>query len=323
MRRGRARRRAGALLALRGSSWLLVLLTFCDSARARPLGERWARGEYWLHGVLTGVAFGGGLAVSELRGAHAGRWDWQPDLDVSARANFNDAAARRSDLLRLIGLVLPVAAQVSSGFDTAFGNASLIYLEAHAANLLLTNVTKEIVRRPRPYTHSDSPEVRRFAEAQGSEAYVSFFSGHASASYTAAVAGSLLYAARTREPWARHALWGTEMLLAGTTAQLRVRTGRHYRTDIWAGSLVGSALGIALPALHGVSPRLRASELAVAGGAVLLTLVGGEFLDPCRLLACAGPEAKEPPALGSAAPEWSLGPWATEYGPGLQLSGYW
>jgi membrane-associated phospholipid phosphatase len=244
-------------------------------------------------------------------------------LDLSVRTNFSDSAAHASDVLGVSALLLPVGAQMSSGFDTAFGNATLIYLEAHAANLLLTNVTKEIVRRPRPYTHSGSPEVQRFAEAQGSEAYVSFFSGHASATYTAAVAGSLLYSARTREPWSRHVMWGTEMLLAGTTAQLRVRAGRHYRTDIWLGTLVGSALGVAVPALHGVQPHVTASELAVAGGALLLTLVGGELVDPCRLLGCTGRDLKQPLAGGTPASDWSLAPWASAQGSGLQLSGYW
>jgi membrane-associated phospholipid phosphatase len=301
---------------------LVSVLVFCGNAQARPLGERWAAREYLLHGALTGVAFVGGLAVTGLSSTHEGRWDWEPGLDRSVRANFNESAAATSDVLRVISLLLPVAAQVSGGFDRAFGNAALTYLEAHAANLLLTNVTKEIVRRPRPYTHNESPEVQRFAEAQGSEAYVSFFSGHASAAYTAAVAGSLLYSARTREPWSRHALWGAEMLLAGTTAQLRVRTGRHYRTDVWAGSLVGSALGVAVPALHGVQPHPRASELGVAGGALLLTLLGGELVDPCRLLGCA---AREEPllALGTPAPDLSLAPWASAQGSGLQVSGYW
>jgi membrane-associated phospholipid phosphatase len=322
MDRGR-RSWADALRGLRVSLVLWVVLGLCSNAGARPLGERWETREYWLHGVLTGVALSGAAAVTGFRGEHGARWDWELGLDRSVRANFNAAAAQTSDVLGVSSFVLPVAAQLARGVDTAFGNAELIYLEAHAANLLLTSVTKEIVRRPRPYTYSAAPDVQGFAESQGSESYVSFFSGHASGAYTAAVAGSLLYSARTREPWTRHALWGAEMLLAGTTAQLRVRAGRHYRTDIWVGSLVGSAIGVALPALHGVSPRIRASELGVAGGALLLTWLGGELLDPCRLLGCAAPDVQQAPTLDRRGADWSLAPWASAHGPGLQLSGYW
>ena len=280
----------------------------------------------WHLGVI-GLELAASGAVSWLGRGHEGRWDLVPfSPDLAVRNHFNDAAAQASDRLRLLTLALPLAAQLSSGFDSAFGNAALIYTEAQTTNLFLTTLTKEIVRRPRPYTHSRDPRVREFARSEGSEAYASFYSGHASASYAAALSGSLLYAARTRELWARHLMWGGEFLLAGITAQLRVSAGRHYRTDVWFGSLIGAATGIAIPALHGLPlSRVRASEVAVAAGAVLLTQLGAELVDLCALLGCAEPSsARErsgrvsPPGL-----EWSLLPAALPGGVGLQGMGSW
>jgi membrane-associated phospholipid phosphatase len=333
-----------ASLVLRGRPvprvLVLVLVALAGRASAAPLSERRPAPQVWAEAALTSAAFAGAVAIEATRGEHGGRWDWEPSVDTSARRNFNNGAAQVSNLTGALSLALPLVGQFAAGFDPGLANALMMYAEAHAANLLLVTATKEIVRRPRPYTHSDEPAVQRFAREQGSEAYVSFYSGHASTAFTAAVAGSLLYAGRTRDPWSRHFMWGTEMLLAGTTAQLRVRAGRHYRTDIWVGSAVGTALGVAVPALHGAMPRLSASELGVAGGGLLLGLVGGELVDPCRLLGCLAPgaPAPEPPAPegpGSAAArsvnpgssssglQWSLTPIAGAQGAGLQFSAEW
>jgi hypothetical protein len=111
------------------------------------------------------------------------------------------------------------------------------------------------------------------------------------------------------------------MLLAGTTAQLRVRAGRHYRTDIWVGSAVGTAIGVAVPALHGAIPRLSASELGVAGGALVLGLFGGELVNPCRWLGCVATKAPAPE--GASGVQWSLAPTAGGQGAGLQFSADW
>jgi len=305
---------------------VLLLVALTGRAGAAPLSERRPAPQLWAEAALTSAAFAGAVVIEGTRGEHAGRWDWEPGVDVTVRRNFNNDAAQVSNLTGVITLLLPLVGQFAAGFDPGLANATMMYVEAHAANLLLVTATKEIVRRPRPYTHSDDPAVQRFAREQGSEAYVSFYSGHASTAFTAAVAGSLLYAGRTRDAWSRHFMWGTELLLAGTTAQLRVRAGRHYRTDIWVGSAVGIAIGVAVPALHGAIPRLSASELAVAGGGLVLGLVGGELVDPCRLLGCVAPEAAAPEGPGPGAAEgaqWSLTPGAVGEGAGLQFSAKW
>jgi membrane-associated phospholipid phosphatase len=317
------------------ASLVLVLIALASHAGAAPLSERRPLPQLWAEAALTSAAFAGAIVIEGTRGEHGGRWDWEPGVDVSVRRNFNNGAAQLSNLLAAVTILVPLAGQFAAGFGPGLGNGTILYAEAHALNLLLVTATKEIVRRPRPYTHSDDPAVQRFAREQGSEAYLSFYSGHASTTFTAAVAGSLLYAGRTRDPWSRHLMWGTEMLLAGTTAQLRVRAGRHYRTDIWVGGALGAAIGVAVPALHGAIPRLSASELGVAGGALLLGLVGGELVDPCRLLGCVAPEAAAPERPGSGGAEggnpgsspsgvqWSLSPSTGAQGAGLQFSAVW
>jgi len=303
------------------------------SAQAEDPWRVRSDGYYGWNLAVIGVELAATGAVHWLSSDHAGRWDLVPFApDVAVRRNFNDSAAESSDRLRLLTLALPVAAQLSSGFDRAFGNVALIYTEVQTTNLLLTSLTKESVRRPRPYTHSREPAIREFAASEGSEAYVSFYSGHSSASYAGAMSGSLLYTLRTREPWARHFMWGGEFLMAGITAQLRVSAGRHYRTDVWFGSLMGAATGLVIPVLHGIPlSRVRASEVAVAAGAVLLTNVGGELVDVCAVLSLLG-SCDEPPAVSMpGAPlssdrrplRWSVLPVVLPAGLGLQGIASW
>jgi membrane-associated phospholipid phosphatase len=248
-------------------------------ARAEPLSEERSQSYYVWHGVGTGAAFAGALGLTLVAPDQPGP-DWALGAwDRSARGRFSDSAAKASDQLLSLVATLPLAIQMSDGFDTAFGNAALIYGETQAVSVFLNSAIKLAFGRPRPYTHSRDPEIQEFAKEEGPDAFASFYSGHASLTHTAAMAGSLLYAMRTDELVARHVVWGLEFGLAGITAQLRVRAGRHYPSDIWTGALVGAGIGFAVPALHGVElERVQASEWAVAGGAFGLTMVGGEIL---------------------------------------------
>jgi membrane-associated phospholipid phosphatase len=215
---------------------------------------------------------------------------------------------------------------MSNGFDTAFGNATIVYTETLSANYLLSSIAKSVVRRPRPYTHAREPRVLEYSDRQGTESFRSFYSGHASSAFAGAIAGSILYAARTDEPWARHAMWGLEFGLAGVVARLRVTAGFHYRTDVWVGTVVGTGLGLAIPALHRVElARIRPSEWAVAGGATVLTLAVAELVHLCDLL---GPDSlctKRPDGtlLEARAGKvlWGMVPTASGGGVGLAVVG--
>jgi len=297
-------------------------------ARAEPLSQQRSDRYYHLHGgLIAGSVLAAG--VEEIVSVHHGAgYDLRSfGPDDSVRENFSAAAAALSDKLLALNVMMPVFLQMSGGFDTSMGNATLIYGEAHAFNLLASNTAKIVVRRPRPYTHSTDPRVRAFMDRQGSDAYASFFSGHASTAFTAAAAGSVLYSARTDELVARHTVWGFSFLLAGMTAQLRVRAGRHYRTDIWLGTFSGLAAGFVVPALHGVElERIRGTELISAGGAFAVTMLLSEVVDFCSVLdalhLCALPRDVAVPLRDAALerPRWQLRPTAFAHGGGLVLT---
>ena len=300
-----------------------------QALETHPLSEVRTQNYYYLHGGLTLGAVAA-IGVEELLIPRSG-----PGFDLRSfgpddvvRANFSDASAHLSDKLLLVTMTAPLFLQMSQGFDSSMGNASLIYAESHAFSMLLADTTKLIVRRPRPYTHSKDARIVGFAEQQGADAHASFYSAHSSSAFTSAMAGSLLYSARTDNLPARHVVWGFEFLMAGMTAQLRVRAGRHYRTDIWVGTALGLSMGLVVPALHGVEVgRVRGSEMATAGGALAVSMLLSEAVDLCgvlqRLHLCELPrDITVPLGNESVAPaSWVVLPAPIPGGAGLSLLG--
>lgn len=299
-------------------------------ARAEPrdLSEVQSDRYYYLHGGLAAAGFLGTAVEQILTSHHRPGYDLDAfGPDDSVRANFSESSAHLSDKTLALSVTGPLLLQMSQGFSTRMGNASLIYAEALSLNVLMASTAKIVVRRPRPYTHTKDPRLLDFMDRQGADAYSSFYSGHASTSFTAATAGSVLYSLQTDELVARHTVWGVSFLLAGMTAQLRARAGRHYRTDIWVGSVMGVATGALVPALHRLDlQQVRATELAVAGGALGVTMLLSEVVDFCAALdvlrLCGLPRDVDVPLRdASLVPRWKVLPQAYGGGGGLSVVG--
>jgi membrane-associated phospholipid phosphatase len=171
-------------------------------------------------------------------------------IDERVKANFSAAAAHRSDMLAMMTVALPLAVQLGAGWGEQLGQASLVYAQAITGTLLLTDTVKRLVRRPRPYVSSDDPAVQAFVEREGDDAYLSFFSGHSSMCFAAAVASGYLFGLRSPSKEARAVVWGAQLSLASATANLRVLAGRHFYSDVIAGALVGTGVALGVVRLH-------------------------------------------------------------------------
>lgn len=257
----RSRRISIALAAL-----LLVSLG-ASRASAQAAPERFRSGAYYgVHGGLTAAFLAGTLVarrVSTL--SPGGDPTWFPG-DVGVRAYHSVAAARLSDALLALDMVIPVAGQVGLGVDERFLNSSLVYAETLSVNLMLNAFTKVVVRRPRPY----SQRVLALGRASNDDDLnVSFYSGHSSMSFASAISGSYLFAEATPSRASRYVMWGAELTLASVVAGLRVRAGKHYFSDVITGAIVGAGLGVAVPVLHGARYVPEPAEFAVAGGGLV------------------------------------------------------
>jgi membrane-associated phospholipid phosphatase len=133
-----------------------------------------------------------------------------------------------------------------------------IVAESFALASLVTGLVKIAARRTRPYLHygGGDPLYR-----DGSLDVTGFVSGHSSmaASVAASTATLAFLRGRPSAPWI--AVAGGAV--AVTTGMLRIAADRHYLSDVLAGLVLSTAVGILVPVLH-VLPPGRGGDVALA-----------------------------------------------------------
>jgi membrane-associated phospholipid phosphatase len=295
----------------------LALLSLAAPALADDAtGER--RADPAVDGAIIAGAVAASLAPMALRLRAHTMWDTQllGEIDGAVYDQFSGPAARLSDLTLAAAIAAPAAYLTGATVDDADGDRLVIYGEALAVDLALAQVAKYLVHRPRPYLYNRSPEAARYAAAAGDDGWRSFYSSHAAMSFGAAVAGAYLLAASNAGPYARAAAWATGFAVATATANLRVRAGLHFYSDVLLGGLVGSAVGYAVPALHAQGKPYAVSrhDLAMAGAGVLAGAVISEALPLGGICRTDHP----PPVMVD---QVHVGPLAGRDGGGLAISG--
>jgi membrane-associated phospholipid phosphatase len=189
-------------------------------------------------------------------------------LDELSHDDFSSSASSVSDALLVLGLTAPAALELGRN-DDLLGRRLGAYAGGVAASGAVAGILKELWRRPRPYNFHKSPTVKDFAKRAGKDATVSFPSGHTALTFAAAAAGGWIYADGSDDTGARAAVWATGTTIAGATAVLRMRAGKHYPSDVTMGALIGIA-GVAVPAAVLGDVDLRGAEIAAMAGGVLL-----------------------------------------------------
>jgi membrane-associated phospholipid phosphatase len=288
------------------------------------LGGGVARGQaadpgFTVHYGVDGAIIGAGLATSFLAPLipvdPTRRWEHEPfAFDEPVKRNFSASAAGLSDTLLNVAMITPLAVFLGGGANEATGQRALIYVQAMTSSLALNSVTKYLVQRPRPYTYSSDPLIEEEARSQGRDAHLSFYSGHASLSFTAAVAGSTLFMMGSDDREARAVLWGVEVSLASATTSLRPRAGKHFYSDVIAGALMGTGMGLLVPLVHADTRGLKApsaEEWGAIGGGLLLGTLAGQLV----------PEGRNVKVHLPKDTSAELVPVALAHGGGLGLSG--
>jgi len=113
--------------------------------------------------------------------------------------------------------------------------ALFVNARVFTANSLLTNITKILAARERPYSEFAT------RPSEGAKDRTSFYSGHSSVAFSQAVANAMILS--RSHPQHKALIWSGLMTTAGLTAYLRVAGDMHYFTDVLVGSLAGAAVG--------------------------------------------------------------------------------
>ena len=180
-------------------------------------------------------------------------------FDRSAIGNQSALARQLSDVTVAAVVVVPILADAKAvGMGRVWNEDVAVLFETLAVNGALVTAAKYIVQRPLPRTYAGDPAL-----LDDPEGYRAFYSGHTSTAFAALAAAAmtlrLRYGAKTW-PWIVTGVVGTSVAVE------RVADGRHFPSDVIAGAVMGTAVGIAVPALHARRSR-RGPNLSVAPGA--------------------------------------------------------
>jgi len=168
-------------------------------------------------------------------------------FDRSATYYYSKNLSLASDVLLIATVSLPLSFLFIDKTKEDIFSIGVMYLETLTLTYGLTNLTKNIVQRYRPYAYnSDVP----LSEKLTLDTKKSFFSGHSSAAFASAVFFSTIYSDQISSEKSKTLVWAGSLTLASSVALLRYFSGKHFPTDIIAGAVVGGLVGYSIPKLH-------------------------------------------------------------------------
>ena len=243
----------------------VVLPTLVSTDAPPPLIWKWSNfsaADYVV--TLTGGAVTLGAAIVPPRARHSlgGGILFDNDVRNALRAKglanryvFRDA----SDVGLSLSVTWPFVADALTeawwyrGSREAAEEMALIDLEAFAISGALQGVSNVFVSRERPYGRDcGTAELPSNAiDCVDSNHYRSFFSGHATFSFTAAalICSHHFENDLLGSPWDAISCAGS-YAVAATTSTFRIVSDQHYASDVITGAFVGSLVGYAVPWLH-------------------------------------------------------------------------
>ncbi|HEY3119235.1 MAG TPA: phosphatase PAP2 family protein, partial [Vicinamibacteria bacterium] len=147
-----------------------------------------------------------------------------------------------------------------------------VIAEATAITISVNAFVKHITHRSRPAAHFCESE--QVVVPCPPDTRLSFFSGHTSSAFAAAVATGRIADFHHLEN--RGWIWASGLALATTTGVLRVMSDQHYASDVLTGMAAGGLAGWLIPKLHKPDPLpptsvgARPSPAAVTAVPVLI-----------------------------------------------------
>jgi membrane-associated phospholipid phosphatase len=198
------------------------------------------------------------------------RWCNVDSLDARVRDALvwrdTDAADTLSDvtgfyLLPVAAVGLDALAAAHDGVRGNVGEDTVLIAEAGVVAANVTQLTKMLVGRERPFVHTLAPDRKPLTD-QPSDNNLSFFSGHTAEAFALATAWGTVGTMRGYR-WAPMA-WGVGGAVAATTGYLRIAADKHWLTDVVVGAVVGAGIGFAVPfffhsAVDDPTPRTSAA----------------------------------------------------------------
>ena len=174
--------------------------------------------------------------------------------DVKAIENWDLNSIKMSDFLLYSSIAVPGLLLMDKTVRNDYRSFSLLWAESVFLTLGITNLTKVIVGRPRPYLYGDkAPEEYKIK----GDNRKSFFSGHTSISAVSCFLMASMYDDYNPDNQLSPYLWAGAGFIPALTAYYRYDAGKHFPSDLVAGYIVGSAIGILVPKWHTKNSKIN------------------------------------------------------------------
>jgi membrane-associated phospholipid phosphatase len=157
-------------------------------------------------------------------------------------------AHKRSNMFLNISVLSPIVLALDKNIRHDWLDLISLYLVTHAVDNTVYFAAAFPVRRARPLTYNQEiPVAERIGRAKSN----SFFSGHVSFSTTATFFLVKVYTDYHQiKGLKRILLYGAASVPPAMVGYYRMRAGRHFKTDVMLGYLVGASSGILVPEMH-------------------------------------------------------------------------
>jgi membrane-associated phospholipid phosphatase len=234
-------------------SSLFIYPTFAQSPYALKTGR-----ELTLLGagaVTLGASFALGSTVDPLTTAEVAALN-RDDInafDRKATYHWSTTSDRLSDITlagnaALLGLLAVGTKPMRQDIKTV----AVMFVETIALANGFERTVKAITQRSRPYVYNPvAPLDKKLTR----DAHQSFFSGHATDAFAAAVFTGEVFRHYFPQSRLKPVVWVGSLGLATATCVLRYNAGLHYPTDLLAGAAYGSLVGWGIPKLHEVKNK--------------------------------------------------------------------
>ena len=171
-----------------------------------------------------------------------------PGIDRRVLGEYSPGAHGAANAIVLtLALGPPVWSALETRDPSAWFADSVVHGESILLTQGLTQIVKFAVRRPAPLVYDASVPL---ADRESRDAARSFWSGHTATAFSAATTHAVTYWLRNpRDPW-RFTVLAADMTAAAAVGLLKMEAGYHYPSDVAAGALVGTSIGVLVPMLH-------------------------------------------------------------------------
>lgn len=181
------------------------------------------------------------------------------DKDLNKIPSFERHVIHNNSLQahHMSNIVLVSTGAIALGNQFVYDDLSktgYIAMETFLVSDVLNLLSKTFFSRTRPFVYNENMDV----DKEGCETYdmgkadirTSFYSGHASAAAAYTFLSASMFSHYYPNSGLRAPVWITAGAVSAYMGYLRVRSGKHFPTDVITGFVIGGATGFFIPRWH-------------------------------------------------------------------------